>query len=314
MKVDLEKLSATADREELLRVIERLCAEVARLQARVEELERKKARSATPFSKDKAKENPKKPGRRKGDGKQVERRNAPEIRPEDDVKRVRAALGQEQKEQTTCPNCGGPVSVVIEEASSIDMPEKVKRVITLFEVETLRCESPECGCVLGRGTHPDLPADQHGATAHRVGPRVKALAHLSRVAFGVTQRKTPELLKEVSGIDLSQAALNHDALKHGGEDGLVGIVAEAIKEEVQDSSHIHTDDTGWKIGGKKAQLMGFFSEDTSYYQIRFKHGAREVAEVIDPETCQATINTDRFKTYDAKEFECLAMQKCLSHL
>ena len=29
-------------------------------------------------------------------------------------------------------------------------------------------------------------------------------------------------------------------------------------------------------------------------------------------TCQATVTTDRFKTYDAKEFECIPMQKCPS--
>jgi len=311
MRIDLEKL-ADAGREELLRVIEVLCGEIVQLRAEVEELKRKKARSATPFSKGKGKKNPKKPGRKKGDGKPVERRNAPEIKPEDEVKRIAVVLGEEEKKQAVCPDCGGSLEVIIEAASTIDMARQVRREITLFEVETLRC--PECGRIVGRGTHPDLAADQYGATAHRVGPRVKALGHLARIAFGVTQRKTPDLLKEISGIELSQSALNQDALKHGSEDGLVGILAEIIKEEVTRSAHIHTDDTGWKIGGKRAQLMGFFSEETSYYQIRRKHGALEVAEVIDPETCKSTLNTDRFKTYDAQKFECIVMQKCVSHI
>lgn len=314
MRIDLDKL-AEASREELLEVIEVLCAEVARLRAEVEELKRKKARSATPFSKGTGKENPKKPGRKKGDGKPVERRNAPEIKPEDEVKRLCVALEEGQKEQTVCPDCGGSLELSIEEASIIDMPQQVKREITVFEVEILRCA--ECGRILARGTHPDLAADQYGATAHRVGPRVKALGHLARIDFGVTQRKTPGLLKEVSGIELTQSALNQDALKHGSEDGLVGILAEVIKEEVKSSLRIHTDDTGWKIGGKRAQLMGFFSEETSYYQIRLKHRVQEVTEVIDPEICEANatiVITDRFKTYDAKELECIAMQKCLSHI
>jgi len=311
MRIELEKL-AESSREELLNVIELLCAEIAQLRTEVEELKRKKARSATPFSKGKGKSNPKKPGRKKGDGKPVERRNSPEIKPADEVKRIAVVLGEDQKKQTVCPECGGSLKVIIEEPSNIDMPRQVKREITLFKVESLRC--PECGCIVGRGRHPDLAIDQYGATAHRVGPRVKALGHLARIAFGVTQRKTPGLLKEISGIDLSQSALNQDALKHGGEDGLVGVLAEVIKEEVKRNARIHTDDTGWKIGGQRAQLMGFFSEENSYYQIRSKHGAREVSEVIDPETCKATINTDRFKTYDAQEFECIAMQKCLSHI
>jgi uncharacterized small protein (DUF1192 family) len=153
MKIDLEKL-ATASREELLSVIELLCAEIALLRAEVEELKRKKARSATPFSKDQGKANPKKPGRKKGDGKRVERRNAPEIKPEDAVKSVSVTLAEEQKKKTACPDCGAPLQLVTEEASTIDMPRQVKREVTLFKVETWRC--PVCGCIVGRGTHPDL--------------------------------------------------------------------------------------------------------------------------------------------------------------
>lgn len=312
MKIDLKELAEKASREELLEVIGLFHAEILALRAEVEELKRKKARSATPFSKGKGKADPKKPGRKKGDGKPTGRRNAPEVKADDELRRIDVPLDAGQKKRGDCPDCGGPLNVVTEEASTIDMPQQVKREITLFKVEALRCAT--CGSIAERGTHPELPADQFGATAHRVGPRAKALGHLARIAFGVTGRKTPGLLKEVAGIELSQAALSQDALKLGGEDGLVGALAGAIKEEVKGSARIHTDDTGWKIGGKRAQLMGFFNEDTSYYQIRLQHGAREVAEVIDPETCRATVTTDRFKTYDAKEFGCIPMQKCLSHI
>ena len=78
------------------------------------------------------------------------------------------------------------------------------------------------------------------------------MGHLARIGFGVTQRKTPGLLREVAGIELSQAALNQDALKHGSEAGLIGILADVIKEEVRSSARIFTDDTGWKIGGERA--------------------------------------------------------------
>ena len=58
MKIDQGKL-ATASREHLLEVIVKLCQENAQLKARIEELERKKGRSATPYSKAKRKDNPK---------------------------------------------------------------------------------------------------------------------------------------------------------------------------------------------------------------------------------------------------------------
>ena len=110
----------------------------------------------------------------------------------------------------------------MEEANTMDTPQELKRVIKIFEVENLRCQAPECGHV-ERGKHEHLPEDQFGATAHRVGPRVRSLGHLARMEFGVTQRKTPALIKEVCGIELSQSALNQDALKHGSEEGLVGM-------------------------------------------------------------------------------------------
>ena len=312
MKIDLEKL-ATASREHLLEVIVKLCQEIAQLKARIEELERKKGRSATPYSKAERKDNPKKPGRKRGDGKGHERRRAPEIKAEDEVIRQRAPLAEGKKQEAKCPKCGGPALLEMGEASTIDIPPEVKRVIEIFEVENLRCQAPECGHV-ERGKHEHLPEDQFGATAHRVGPRVRSLGHLARMEFGVTQRKTPALIKEVCGIELSQSALNQDALKHGSEEGLVGMIAKTIKEEVGKSPRVHTDDTGWKIGGKGAQMMGFFSGENAYYQIRMRHRAEEVREVIDPESFRGVLSTDRFKSYDAKEFQDVPMQKCLSHI
>ena len=90
--------------------------------------------------------------------------------------------------------------------------------------------------------------------------------------------------------------------------------AEEAKEEVGKSPRAHTDGTGWKIGGVGAQLMGFFSRANAYYQIRSRHRAEEVREVIDPESFSGVLNTGRFKSYDAKDFEDVPMQKCLSHL
>ena len=95
------------------------------------------------------------------------------------------------------------------EASTIDTPQEVKRVIELFEVEKLCCQAPECGHI-ERGKHEHLPEDQFGATAHRVGPRVRSLGHLERLELGVTRRKTAALIKEVCGTGLSQRQKDSD--------------------------------------------------------------------------------------------------------
>ena len=77
-------------------------------------------------------------------------------------------------------------------------------------MEVRRCEA--CGQRV-RGQHPDVAPDQYGATAHRVGPRVKAAAHAVHYGMGVPVRKVPMLLREFTGVEVTQSALTQDALK-----------------------------------------------------------------------------------------------------
>ncbi len=76
---------------------------------------------------------------------------------------------------------------------------------------------------------------------------------------------------------------------------------------------VHTDDTGWRIGGDAAQLMVFDTDRETVYQIRSRHRNEEVREVI-PSGYAGVMVTDRGKNYDAEELSGVAQQKCLSHL
>ena len=110
MKIDPDKLRQ-ADREELLKVVFLLLEENRSLKAENEKLKRKRARSATPFAKKKRKSNPKKPGRKPGEGP-FKRRNSPEVKPEDQVNEHTAQLTQ-----THCPDCGIALEIHVEEAT-----------------------------------------------------------------------------------------------------------------------------------------------------------------------------------------------------
>lgn len=290
-----------------------LGAEIEELKNQIEELQRKNSRSANRFSKNKPKKNPKKPGRKgrkNGDTGEFKNREAPEVKPGDEVHDIEALL--EDDHDGVCPVCGGPLDKRSELATTIDLPKTTLRQLNRFHVEV--CQCGKCG-YRERGTHPDLPYDQHGATAHRVGPRVMALGLTLHYHFGVTIRKVPSIIDDVCDIRLTQSALTQAALKAGTDKGVVQEEAEKIKAVIQQAEYVHTDDTGWRTGGKRSQLMGFGSlqEQAVYYQIRAKHGAREVAEVIS-EIFKGVLNTDRFKSYDAAIFMLIAMQKCLSHI
>jgi hypothetical protein len=148
-ETDLSKL----DRDALIALI-------LRLQAEIESLKRSGKRQAAPFSKGTRVEKPKRPGRKPGQGT-FKRREAP--RPEE----LSEPPIDVPVAESGCPKCGGElVSDRVDEASITDLPEVVRPRVRLFRVAVHRCVC--CGAT-ARGRHPDLAADQRGATAHRLG-------------------------------------------------------------------------------------------------------------------------------------------------
>jgi hypothetical protein len=82
---------------------------------------------------------------------------------------------------------------------------------------------------------------------------------------------------------------------------------------VKQQAVTHTDDTGWRIGGRSAFLMAFVNPALAVYQIRNRHRNEEVRELI-PADYQGILVCDRGKSYDAEELAGLRQQKCLAHL
>src|SRR5947209_14259632 len=117
-----------------------------------------------------------------------------------------------------CPCCGGELRYERTDAASVtDMPPAAQPEVKSYAVEVRRCQ--RCGQRV-RGPHPDVAADQYGATAHRLGPRVKAAAHTLHYGMGVPVRKLPAILRELTGIEVTQSALTQDALQKS--EGVVG--------------------------------------------------------------------------------------------
>ena len=171
------------------------------------------------------------------------------------------------------------------------------------------CHCRDCGKKV-RGTAPGLSADQYGATAHRVGPAVMAAAHALHYSVGVPQRKVPGVLKELTGVTITQSAIAQDALRRAARE--VGAHYQQLREALRQAPFVHTDDTGWRVGGKTAFLMGFATDRAAVYQIRSQHRNEEVREII-PSDYGGVMISDRGKSYDAKEFVRVEQQKCLAH-
>ena len=289
----------TLNRDQLIQIILDQHRMIERLQADIEQLKRRGG--AAPFSKGTHKTDPKPPGRKPGQGS-FRFRNAPEEAPQTEAIAVPVA-GQ------CCSDCGGRLGEAKQEiVSTTDIPVQPQPEVRRYAVEVRECR--QCGRRV-RGQHPDIASGQQGATAHRLGPRVKALAHTLHYLHGVPVRKTPAILEDLTGIRLTQGAITQDAMKQA-EDA-VGASYEALRASVKEQPVVHTDDTGWRVSGQPAFLMAFVTPQLSVFQIRPQHRNEEVRELI-PANFGGVLVCDRGKSYDARELEAVTQQKCLSHL
>ncbi len=283
---------------------QRLAELEARLEAALAEIERLKRqgkRQAAPFSTGARVAKPKKPGRKRGQGR-FTRRPAPP--PENYTTQVPVPVIA-----TACGGCGNALTPVgVETVTMTDLPPQVALEITAYHLQLCQCAG--CGQRV-RATHPEVPADQRGATAHRVGPRLLALSHWLHYQVGVPVRRVPAILAAVYGAGITQGALTQDALRRAR--GKVGAAYQGLRQQVAQEPAVGTDDTGWKVGGLVAFLMGFFGRLTTVFQIRPRHRNEEVREVI-PSTYPGTLCTDRGRSYDARALAGVKQQKCLAHL
>jgi transposase len=300
---------ASLNREDLLALvaeqqgqIAELTATVKALCAELDPLKRGGKRQAAPFSRGTRVANPKPPGRKPGEGT-FRYREAP----------LPAEITEPPVDVTVlleaCPACGGPLEEErVDFAYTTEIPEIPRPRVTQYRVWVCRCVV--CGTQV-RGQHPDLPPDQYGATAHRVGARVMAAAHALHYGIGMPVRKVPLVLAALTGVRLTQGAITRDALQRSA--GAVGTAYQQLRAVVPETPVVHTDDTGWRVGGEPSHLMTFETETATVYQIRPRHRHNEVQEVI-PANYGGVMVTDRGRSYDAQAFDHVDQQKCLAHI
>src|SRR3954471_12924500 len=207
--------------EELLAEVASLRTENAALKAQLQQRTRDAKRQAAPFSKGQRQAQPKRPGRKPGQGRFTFRTlptpdhwTAPPI----DVRLP----------EPSCPCCGEPLHEHrVDFAATAEIPPQPKPIVQPYRVWVYRC--PTCDTTV-RAAHPDLAPDQYGATAHRLGPRLLAAAHVTHYGLGVPVRKVPAVLKLYTGVRLTQSALTQDALRRVS--GPLGGAYQALRDQV----------------------------------------------------------------------------------
>ena len=278
-------------------VIEVLREQVRQLQEQLDEVKRAGKRQATPFARKKRTAQPKRPGRKKGQGKFAYRRKpAPEEVSE--TKEARLAC---------CPECGGSLTERKEhEQFVVDIPP-VQPVITRYVTHSGYCA--DCGGRV-RSRHPDQISDATGAAGVVVGPRAKALAADIKHRLGGSYGKVCDLLNDAFGLRVTRSGWYQADMRMAEQ---ARPVYEELVEVLRASTLVHVDETGWRIGTLSAWLWVFTNREVTVYTIRRSRGHEVIVDILGREF-KGILSSDCFRAYDHHELAEWLKQKCVGHL
>lgn len=280
----------------LTRTVERLTREVERLRKALEEALRAGKRQASPFSKDDPKKDPKKPGRKKGAA-----HGPTHLRPPPDhVDRFCDAALPE-----CCAECGGSVGLDhVAVQYQWDLPP-IKPVVTQFNVHVGHCA--DCGARV-QGRHPEQTSDALGAAGCQIGPNAFAIAvHLNKIV-GASYSKIAVFFRALFELELSPTTLVRALQRISSR---LQPAYLQIRAEVRSSAVVYPDETGWRVGGRKAWLWVFVGDRAVLYVVARYRGFSVAAWALG-KNFSGYLGHDGWSVYD--RFHAATHQTCLGHL
>jgi transposase len=282
---------------ELEKQLARALAIIEKLQQEVEELKRSGKRQAAPFARRKLVERPKRAGRKKGQGKFVHRAK-PTIK---QITETKTAHLQ------GCPECGGKVRDIHPHDQYVTDIPVIEVKTTHFITYSGYCR--ECHKRV-RSRHPDQTSQATGAAGVLVGPRAKALATDLKHRLGVSYGKVSEVLQDAFGLQVSRSGWCQSDQKLSNT---ARTIYEELLEMIRQSSVVHADETGWRIGTLAAWLWVFTNREATVYAIRDNRSSDVVIDILGREF-KGILASDCFLAYDDKRLRDWLKQKCMSHL
>jgi len=280
-----------------LTTIQKLQQQVEELQTKVEELERAGKRQATPFARRQWVEHPKRPGRKRGQGK-FAHRELPKVHQIQETKIARLH---------GCPDCGGKLRDIHKHEQYVTDIPVVEVQTTCFVTYSGYCRT--CRKRM-RSRHPEQTSQATGAAGVMVGPRAKALAADLKHRLGVSYGKVSEVLNDTFELQVSRSGWCQADQKLART---AKPVYEELVELIRQCSVVHADETGWRIGTLAAWLWVFTNQEVSVYAIRDNRSSDVVVDMLG-EKFQGILASDCYLAYDEKRLTAWLKQKCVAHL
>lgn len=282
--------------------IEQLEALVARLEARIRELEAQLARysgnSSSPPSGDPPGAPPpalpKRTGRRRGAqlGHEGHRRT---LVPPDQVTRTQVL------KPSTCRRCGK--SLVGADPKPyrhqvIDLP-KVVATVEEYQLHALVCDD----CRIS--TRATLPI---GVPTTQFGPRLQAVVSVCSGDYGMSKRQIERLVEDFFNIPIALGSIPD--LEQSTSEAIAAPV-EQVAQAIRTEPIVNADETGWYESHKRAWLWVAVTGTMALFLIRASRGA-EVAKELLGEAFAGVLHSDRWRAYTW--VDAARRQLCWAHL
>jgi transposase len=280
-----------------------LRALVAKLEARIEELERRLAQNSQNSSRPPSSNPPsvKLPPKQKRSGRK------PGGQPGHDGSHralLPASEVDETKEcwPTTCEGCHEALPAVLRTEVGealrhqvVEIPP-VKAHVTEYRLHAQHCDV--CGCT----TQADLPA---GVPSGAFGPRLRAVIALFTGAYRVSKRVAESALSDLFGVELSLGSVS--AAEQAISKALAAPVEEA-RQHVRGQGVLHADETGWREARKRAWLWIAATPLVAVFLVHAKRSAVAARELLGD--FAGILVTDRWSAYRG----WMRRQICWAHL
>ncbi len=271
--------------------------QVAKLTAALEVALRAGKRQAAPFSKGPPVTEPKTPGRKSGPrhGPHAQRRIPPRIDETYD-----APL------PPTCPHCtSGPLNETHVAAQyQTEIPRTV--IYRRFDVHVGCCEA--CGHTV-QGRHALQTNSARGAAASQLGPHVHVLLALLNKELGLSHGKSVKLLRTLfPELSVARATSVRSMQRTAAR---AAPVYQQLRQALRGAAEVAPDETGWRVGGKRAWLHTFVSDRTTCYVIDPTRSHQPAEQLLGLDW-SGTLVHDGWRVYD--RFTRAAHQQCVRHL
>ena len=282
---------------QLRQELQALREQVVKLTAALEEERRRGKRQAAPFSKGPPVAEPKPPGRRSGKrhGPHAHRSVPPRIDETYD-----APL------PPTCPHCAS--SHVHETHVAVQYQTEIPRTVIYrrFDVHVGTCH--DCGRPVA-GRHALQTNAARGAAASQLGPHVHALLAILNKEVGLSHGKSVKLMRMLfPELHLARATSVRSMLRTSRR---CAPAHEQLRIDVRGAAEVAPDETGWRVGGRRAWLHAFVSQRATCYVIDPTRSHQPAEQLLGLDW-PGTLVHDGWSVYG--RFTRAFHQQCVRHL